>query len=102
MVYPLDGRDVGSRSLGDAQNPRTQQVREAEALHKQHFEAKTLIPFDPTMPHILWFQTWRGHIRKAKENPEQAGGWCQAAKIAQGEMVQYLAIELAKHNGRIV
>lgn len=57
-----------------------------------------MIPFDPMAPHVAWFQVWRGHIRKAKENTDQRDGYCMAAAIAQAQMVQYLAIELARYN----
>lgn len=53
-----------------------------------------MIPFDPMAPHVLWYQTWRNHIRTAKQIPEQMDGYCRAAMIAQSEYLMYLALEV--------
>ena len=55
-----------------------------------------MIPYDPSRPHVVWFEAWRGHIQKAKAHPHVQPMYCLAAMIAQGQYVQYLALELAR------
>lgn len=46
--------------------------------------------------HIAWWNAWRSHIKNAKAYPDQAGGYCRAAMIAQMEYVMYSALYWAE------
>lgn len=59
-----------------------------------------MIPFDFQAPSILWYQTWRSHICKAKMIPEQVDGYCRAALIAHSEYEMWRAIEVVEYRKR--
>ena len=53
-----------------------------------------MIPYNPNAPGSLWFLAWRQAIRNAKANPKEMWGYCQAAVLAQGQFVCYMAISV--------
>jgi hypothetical protein len=50
-----------------------------------------MLPFDPFLPHVRWFNAWRKDVQSAKDYPQLAGGYGRAACIAQAMYVIYLA-----------
>lgn len=51
-----------------------------------------LIPFDPSAPHVAWFQAWRRHVLYAKNNPGNNAGACLAAMIANAQYELEMAL----------
>lgn len=55
-----------------------------------------MIPYNWKEPQVLWWMAWQDHIKNAKQYPDRAQGYCQAAVIAQAEYVMALAIRMVK------
>lgn len=54
-----------------------------------------MIPYNPNSPMALWYLAWRNFIRNAKQRPQDALGYTNAAVMAQAQYVMYLALEMA-------
>jgi hypothetical protein len=59
-----------------------------------------VIAFDPSDPHVLWFNIWRNFVRASKEDNKVASACCREMMFSQMRYVCEVALKLAKEKSQ--